>query len=166
MDNPLVNPGIGLIFWTAVTFLLVLFLLRMIAWKPILQALKEREDSIASALRTADEAREQMKQLKSDNEKLMQQAREERDKILKDAVNMSNQIQEQAREEAKKVSAKIIEDARQTIETEKLSALKEVKDQVARLSIEVAEKILREELKDQASQRKLVQDYLNDFKTN
>src|SRR3954469_21365624 len=114
----LLTPGVGLIIWQLFVFLLLFFLLAKLAWKPILNSLKERELSIQGALDTAEKARLEMSQLKSDNEKLLKEAREERDRILKEAREVSNRLKEEAQVEAKKSADRIVEDARAAINIE------------------------------------------------
>lgn len=162
----LVNPGIGLIFWMVIIFGLLLLVLGKYAWKPIMRALREREQSIDEALHSADKAREEMKKLQADNEKLAKQAREERDKILKEARQKQNEIIEQAREEAGQERKKILEQARHEIQNEKQAAAEELKSTVADISLKIAEKIIRQELEDGKKQKDLIEKYFNevDFK--
>lgn len=162
----LLTPGTGLIIWQTFVFLLLVFLLGKLAWKPILSSLKERETSIQEALDTADKARLELSKLKADNESLLKQAREERDKMLRDARDASNRMKDEAQAEAKKSADKIIEDARTTIGIEKQAALKEIKIQVAMFSLEVAERLLKEKLANDKAQKDLVQKYVNDIKVN
>jgi F-type H+-transporting ATPase subunit b len=162
----LVTPGIGLIFWQVVTFLIVLFLLSKFAWKPIMKALHEREDSIEDALRSAEKAKLEMQSLKADNEKLLAEARMERDKILKEASEAGNHILETARQEAGEEGARLVVQAREAIENEKRAAIAEVKNMAASLSIEIAERILRTELKDPNAQQALAQDYIREVTLN
>lgn len=162
----LVTPGIGLIFWTTLSFLIVLFLLKKMAWKPILSALKEREHSITEALKAADKAKFEMNQLKADNKKLLNQAREERDELLKEARETKNKIVAEAREAAKVEANKIMKQAHETIDNEKKAAIAELKDQVAQLSLEIAEKILKSELEDPKKQDNLIKTSIEQFKLN
>jgi len=162
----LLTPGIGLIFWQALIFVTLLLLLSKLAWRPILDSLKIREDSIEEALRSADVARDEMAQLKSENEKLLDEARAERDNIIKEATQIANKVKEDAKEEASKISKKLVEDAQASIQAEKQSALADVRNQVAELSIEIAEKIIRKSLGDEKSQKALVSEFLNDSKLN
>jgi F-type H+-transporting ATPase subunit b len=162
----LLTPGTGLIIWQTFVFLLLVFLLGKLAWKPILSSLKEREQSIQEALDTAEKARLELSKLKSDNESLLKQAREERDKLLREAREASNRLKDEAQAEAKKAADKIIDDARTTIGIEKQAALKEIKIQVATFSIEVAERLLKEKLANDKAQKELVQKYVNDIKVN
>jgi len=162
----LLTPGTGLIVWQTFVFLLLVFLLGKLAWKPILSSLKEREHSIQEALDTAEKARLELSKLKSDNESLLKQAREERDKLLREAREASNRLKDEAQAEAKRAADKIIDDARTTIAIEKQAALKEIKIQVATFSLEVAEKLLKEKLSNDKAQKELVQKYVNDIKVN
>ena len=162
----LLTPGTGLIVWQTFVFLLLVFLLGKLAWKPILSSLKEREQSIQEALDTAEKARLELSRLKSDNENLLKQARDERDKMLREAREASNRLKDEAQAEAKKVADKIIDDARTTIGIEKQAALKEIKIQVAMFSLEVAERLLKEKLSNDKTQKELVQKYVNDIKVN
>lgn len=162
----LLTPGTGLIIWQLIVFLLLFFLLAKLAWKPIINSLKEREKSIQDALDTAEKARLEMSRLKSDNENLLKQAREEREKILRDARDASNRMKDEAQAEAKKAGERIIEEARAAIQAEKTTALKEVKALVASLSLDVASKILRKNLSDDKAQKELTQQYIKDIKLN
>ena len=162
----LVTPDIGLIFWMTLSFSIVLFILKKYAWKPILQGLKDREDSIKESLSSAEHAREEMAKLKSDNEKLLEDARKERDQILKEALAVASNIKEEAKEDASKISEKMVEDARAIINNEKNAALDEMKRQVASLSVEIAEKIMRRNLADDKSQKDLVNEFLKDININ
>ena len=162
----LLTPGLGLIFWQVVIFLMLVLLLGKFAWRPILDSLRIREESIEEALRSADEAREEMSNLQADNEKLLAKAREERDHLLKDASKIASQLKEEAKDDAKKITSKMMEDARQGIESEKEAALKEVRNQVAELSVEIAEKLIRRSLGDEKSQKALVDEFLSDKNLN
>jgi F-type H+-transporting ATPase subunit b len=162
----LLTPGTGLIIWQLIVFVLLFFLLAKLAWKPIISSLKEREHSIQQALDTAEKARLEMSRLKSDNENLLKQAREEREKILREAKEASNRMKEEAQTDAKKAADRIIDDARAAIETEKNSALREVKALVANLSLEIAGKILQRNLADDKAQKSLTQEYIKDLKLN
>ena len=162
----LLTPGTGLIIWQLIVFVLLFFLLAKLAWKPIISSLKEREHSIQQALDTAEKARLEMSRLKSDNENLLKQAREEREKILREAKEASNRMKEEAQTDAKKAADRIIDDARAAIETEKNSALKEVKALVANLSLDIAGKILQKNLADDKAQKSLTQEYIKDLKLN
>ena len=162
----IVTPEFGLIFWQLVIFGILLLLLRTFAWKPILGSLREREDSIESALRMADQAKLEMQQLKAGNEKLLADARLERDRILKEASDVANQLIEQAKNKANEEGGRMILQAREAIQNEKNAALAEVKNTAAKLSIDIAERILRRELTDQPTQQQLVDSYLKEVKLN
>ncbi|WP_187632000.1 F0F1 ATP synthase subunit B [Hymenobacter lutimineralis] len=162
----LTNPSIGLLFWQLVIFLILLFLLTKFAWKPILSSLKERESSIEGALRMADQAKLEMQELKAGNEKLLAEARLERDRILKEATTVSNQLIEQAKTKATEEGSRMIVQAREAIQNEKNAALAEVKNTAAKLSIDIAERILRRELADSPAQQQLVDSYLKEVKLN
>lgn len=162
----LLTPGVGLIFWQLIGFLLLLFVLGKYAWKPILGTLQEREDSITEALEAAEVAKNEMKALQAENEKLLDDARAERDLMLKEALKTASIIKDEARAESSKIGQKMIDDARAVINTEKQAALTEVKNQVAQLSLQVAEKLLRKELTDKKAQKELVSDYIKDIQIN
>lgn len=162
----LTNPSFGLLFWQLAIFIILLLLLRALAWKPILAGLREREESIEGALRQADQAKLEMQALKAGNEKLLAEARQERDRILKEAGAMSNQLIETAKQKATDEGARLIMQAREAIQNEKQAALAEVKNTAAQLSIDIAERILRRELTDTAAQKQLVTDYLQEVKLN
>jgi F-type H+-transporting ATPase subunit b len=162
----LLIPGEGLIIWQLIIFLALFFLLSKLAWKPILGSLKEREESIQQALDSAERAKVEMAALKSDNEKLLRDAREERDKILRDAREAAGRLHDQAQTDAKKNADKIIEDAKAIIQTEKNAALRDVKAQVAMFSLEIAEKLIKNNLKDDKAQRELAETFIKDLKLN
>jgi F-type H+-transporting ATPase subunit b len=162
----LLTPGTGLIIWQLIIFLALFFLLSKLAWKPIVSSLKEREVSIQNALDTAEKARLEMAQLKSDNEKLLKEAREERDRILREAREVSNRMKDDAQLEAKKSADRIIEDARAAINIEKQAAMKEVRTQVALFSLQIAEKLMKTKLSDDKAQKDLVESYIKDLKLN
>jgi F-type H+-transporting ATPase subunit b len=162
----LLTPGIGLIIWQTFVFLLLVLLLAKLAWKPILNSLNERETSIQTALDTAEKARLEMSQLKSENEKLLKEAREERDRMLREAREVGTKLKEEAQADAKKAADKIIGDAREAINIEKQAALKEVKVQVALFSLEVAEKLMKKNLSDDKAQKDLVDGFIKELKLN
>lgn len=162
----LLTPGIGLIFWQALVFLLLVFVLAKMAWKPIMSSLKEREENIQQALDTAEKVRQEMAGLKADNEVLLKQAREERDKILRDTREVANKMREDAQLDARQAADKIIADAREAIDIEKQAALKDVKIQVASFALDIAEKLIKKNLASDASQKALVEDYIKDLKLN
>jgi F-type H+-transporting ATPase subunit b len=162
----IVTPELGLIFWQLIIFLLVLFLLAKFAWKPILTALRDREDSIDNALRMAEQAKMEMQSLKAGNEKLLADARRERDEMLKEGQNIANQIVEKAKTAATEEGNRITQQARESIQQEKNQALAEVRNTAAQLSVDIAERLLRRELADPAAQQQLVTEYLKDVKLN
>lgn len=162
----LITPGTGLIFWQLFGFLGLLFILIKFAWKPMLAALDERESSIENALKSAETARNEMANLKAENEKLLADARLERDVILKKAQDASIKMIEEAKEDAVKVGAQMIASAKAVIETEKKAALADVKTQVATLSLEITEKLLRKNLSDDKAQKELVDGFVNELKLN
>ena len=162
----LVTPELGLIFWTSLSFLILLFILGKFAWKPILNAVNDREDSIKDALQEAEKARLEMQNLKSDNEKILKEARAERDGMIKDAREIKDSMISEAKEEAKAQATKLIEQAKTTIQNEKLAAITELKNQVADLSIDIAEKVMKNELSNKDKQVELVEKMLGDIELN
>lgn len=162
----LLIPGEGLIIWQLIVFVMLVLLLTKLAWKPIISSLKERESSIQNALDTAERARAEMAQLKSDNEKLLKEARIERDNMLKEAREASNRLKDEAAAEAKKQADKIIAEARAAINVEKEAAMRDVKAQVALFSLEVAEKLMKKNLASDKEQKNLVEGYIKDLKLN
>jgi F-type H+-transporting ATPase subunit b len=160
----LVTPAIGLIFWTTVVFTLLVLLLKKFAWKPILSAVDERNKSIKDSLAQAEKARSEMSELTANNEKIIAQAKVDRDIILKEARDMKNEIISEAKDKANKEAEKLVSTAKEQILNEKMKALTELKNQVADLSIEMAEKILSSELSDVAKQKELVSKALKESK--
>ena len=156
----------SLIFWTTIIFVVFFMLLRKFAWKPILNAVKGREDSINNALLSAENAKKEMMALKSDNQKLLDDARAERDMMIKEATAIKEKMIADAKSEAQTQGAKMIEQAKATIESEKNNAVAEIKNQVSTLSLDIAEKLLKEELSNKESQTKLVEKMLADVKLN
>ena len=162
----LVQPGIGLIFWMTIGFGIVLWILAKFAWKPIMSGLREREDFIDEALHAADKAREEMKELKFSNEQLLKDAKEERDEILNEARKIKESIIEEAKRKANEEADRVIDNARERIENEKLAAMTDLKNQIARLSIEVAEKILQHELAEDEQHKKLINKLIGEIQLN
>lgn len=162
----LLIPGEGLIIWQLIIFVALVFLLSKLAWKPIISSLKERENSIQQALDTAERARAEMAQLKSDNEKLLKEARIERDNMLKEAREAANRLKDEAAADAKKSADKILAEARAAINVEKEAAMRDVKAQVALFSLEVAEKLMKKNLSSDKEQKNLVEGYIKDLKLN
>ena len=162
----LLTPSFGLIFWTLLAFIIVLFILRKYAWKPILGSLDQREKSISDSLETAERVKAEMAQLKSENEELMAKAREERSVMLKEARETKDRIVNEAKEQAKVETNKIIADAQSVINQQKMAALTELKNQVGNLVVEVSEKILRRELSNKQEQEKYIQQLAENVKLN
>jgi F-type H+-transporting ATPase subunit b len=162
----LVTPDLGLIFWTLVTFLLLVFLLGKFAWKPILKMVNEREASIEEALKAAERARDEMKSLQADNEAILKEAREERERILKEAREMKNKIVSDAKDAASAEAEKAVTSAKAAIEAEKAAAVAELKNQAAVLSIEVAEKVLGRELSAENKQTEMISKMIDEVKFN
>lgn len=162
----LVKPSIGLIFWMAVSFSIILFILKKFAWKPILGMIKEREESIENALAAAEKAKEEMKALQSNNERILAEAKAERDALLKEAREMKDKIISEAKGQATKEGERLLKIARENIQNEKMAAITELKNQVATLSIEIAEKILKSELSTDEKQKTLVNTLLKDVNLN
>ena len=162
----LVTPNPGTIFWMLIIFGIVLFILRKFAWKPILNALKEREESIASALNSAEEAKREVAGLKADNDKIIAEARQEKNAILKEAKEMKDKIIAEAKEKALQEAAKGIELAQRQIQSEKDAAINDIKKQVAELSVMIAEKVLKKELTSKTEQEKMVDGLVDDIKLN
>lgn len=162
----LVKPDFGLVFWMTVSFLIVVFLMRKFAWGPILTMLKERETSIEDALNAAKKAKEEVANMKAENERILQEARNERDKMLKEARETKDAIVNEARTKAQVEGDRMITIARETINNEKMAAITELKNQVATLSIEIAEKVIRQQLSNDEKQKALVQELLKDVKMN
>ncbi len=166
MNKLLDDFSFGLFIWQLVIFVGLIFLLKKFAWKPILDAVNEREDGIKNALLSAENARNEMKNLQSDNQRILQEARMERDAMLKDASEMKQQIIANSKTEAQAVGLKMIEQAKAAIEVEKNAALAELKAQVSNLSINIAEKLLQNELSNKETQSALVEKLLGDVKMN
>jgi F-type H+-transporting ATPase subunit b len=164
--NSLLNPSPGLIFWQLVVFGLLVFILWKFAWKGILSALKEREGEIEGALRMAEETRAEMAKLKSDNDKLVAEAKKERDQIIKEAKEASDKMIAEAKDKAIEQGNKIMEDAREVMNQERLKMMSQIKKDVSALSIEIAEKVLRKELSDKATQESFVSELVADAKLN
>ncbi|MEY3056269.1 MAG: hypothetical protein RLZZ614_814, partial [Bacteroidota bacterium] len=157
---------LGLFFWLLVIFVGLVFLLKKFAWKPILDAVNEREEGIKNALLAAENAKKEMLNLKSDNEKLLAEARAERDLMIKEAREIKEKMIADAKSEAQVQGAAMIESAKATIESEKNAAMAELKNQVSSLSLEIAEKLLKDELSNKEAQTKLVEKMLGDAKLN
>lgn len=162
----LITPGIGLIFWTSVVFILLVGILGKFAWKPILQAIKTREKNISDALASAESALKDMRELRANNEKILAQARTERDALLKEARETKDSIVAEAKAKAQAEADRILSSAREQIVNEKNAAVADLKVQVAALSIEIAEKILKTELASDEKQKALVNNLMKDVNLN
>lgn len=162
----LVSPGIGLILWMTVSFAALIFILGRYAWKPILKSLRDRENTIDEALNQANKAREEMKALKAGNEQLLKEAQAERNVILREARKLKDEIIEKARAKANEEANNIVENAKERIENEKMAAMTDLKNQIASISIEIAEKILEQELSDQSKQREFMKKLIDNAKFN
>jgi|TARA_B100001559_G_C16305799_1_gene531842 F-type H+-transporting ATPase subunit b len=162
MEKLISEFSIGLFFWQTIIFILLIFLLKKYAWKPILDAVNEREEGIKNALLSAEKAKEEMASLQSDNEATLKKARAERDSLLKEAREIKQQLIDDAKNEAQSEAKKIISQAQETIQNEKKAAISDLKNQVASLSIDIAEKVLKEKLSDDKTQMNLVKDLVKD----
>ena len=162
MEKLITEFSIGLFFWQTVIFIFLILLLKKFAWKPILDAVNEREEGIKNALLSAEKAKEEMASLQSDNEEIFKKARSERDSLLKEAREIKQQLIDEAKSEAKNEAKKIISQAQETIQNEKNAAIVDLKNQVAGLSIDIAEKVLKEKLSDDKAQMQLVKDLVKD----
>jgi len=166
MDKLLSDFSLGLFFWMGVLFVVLVFLLKKFAWKPILDAVNDREEGIKKALASAEKAKKEMQNLASDNEALVKEARAERDAMLKEAREIKAKIVAEAKDEAQTQANKMIEQAQTAIASEKKSAMAELKNHVASLSVEIAEKMVREQLSSKDKQLKLVEELLGEAKLN
>jgi len=162
MEKLISEFSIGLFFWQTIIFILLIYLLKKYAWKPILDAVNEREEGIKNALLSAEKAKEEMASLQSDNEETLKKARAERDSLLKEAREIKQQLIDDAKNEAQSEAKKIISQAQETIQNEKKAAISDLKNQVATLSIDIAEKVLKEKLSDDKTQMNLVKDLVKD----
>lgn len=166
LANSLTSPAIGTIFWSVLIFLMFFFLLTKFAWKPVLGAIKAREEMIKGSLESAEKARDEMKKLQSDNEAILKKAREEREEILREARDVRDRLISEAKGKATEEAEKLVEKARTGIESEKRKALAEIHEQVANLSVDIASKLLGEQLKKTGEQSKLIDNYLKDIDLN
>lgn len=162
----LITPGLGLIFWMTLAFLLLVYILGKFAWKPILQMLKERETSIHEALQAANKAKEEMKELRFSNEALLQEAKNERDSLLNEARKVREKMIEDARVKASEEASRIVEAARASIHNEKMAAMTELKNQIAESALAVASLVLKRELSEPAKQEEYVRQLLKEIKFN
>lgn len=162
----LLTPELGLFIWTLLAFLIVLFILKKFAWKPILTALNEREKGIADSIAAADRVKSEMAQMQNENEKLMQQAREERSAMLKEAKETRDKIVNEAKEQAKVEANKVITDAQAQIQQQKMAAMTDMKNQIGIMAVEVAEKILRQQLSSNEAQNNFAKQLVDDIRLN
>jgi F-type H+-transporting ATPase subunit b len=162
MEKLLSEFSIGLFFWQTVIFVCLIFLLKKYAWKPILDSVNEREEGIKNALLSAEKAKEEMASLQSDNEQTLKKARLERDGLLKEAREIKQKLIDDAKNEASAEAKKILIQAQETIKSEKNAAIIDLKNQVANLSVEIAEKVLKEKLSNDKSQMELVKELVKD----
>jgi len=162
----LLTPEFGLLIWTTLAFLIVFFILRKLAWPAIIKGLRDREQSIAGSLATAERVKAEMAQMKNENEALLASAREERAQLLKEARETKDRIINEAKEQAKAEANKIVIEAQAAINAQKMAALTEVKNQVGKLVIEVSEKVLRKELSNKESQEAHIQGLVDGVKLN
>lgn len=162
----LVTPGIGMIFWSTLFFLVLLFILGKFAWPAILTAVKARNESIRNALEAADRAKQEMAKLQADNEKILAEAKAERDAMMREAKGMKDRLIADAKEKASEEADKLVKNARESIQREKAAALNEMKVQMATLSVDIAEKILRMKLEESKAQKELVDKLINEADLN
>ncbi len=162
----LVTPGIGLIFWMLVSFSLVMYILAKYAWGPIMKGIHQREDTIEKALEAANDAKKEMLLLKSGNEQLLRDAKDERDALMRDARKVKEAILDEARAKAAEESTRILENARENIQFEKMAAINDLKNQIASISIEIAEKLIGKELENKLQQQQLTEKLLKEVKIN
>lgn len=161
-SNSLTTPAIGTLFWTVLIFSLFFLILKRFAWKPVLKAIKQRDEMIKGSLASAEKARKDMVKLQSDNEAILRKAREERESILKEARDIRDKLIAEAKGKATEEAEKLVEKARAGIEREKAMALADIREQVANLSVEIASKIIGEKLQKTGEQEKLIDDYLKE----
>ena len=162
----LVTPGIGLIFWSALFFLILLFILGKFAWPAILTAVKARNESIRQALDAAERAKVEMAQLQADNEKILAEAKAERNALLKEAKQVKDNLIAEAKEKAAAEAKKIVQNARETIQSEKTAAINDMKEQIASLSVDIAEQILRDKLQESKAQKELLDKLIKEADLN
>jgi len=166
MDKLIEQFSLGLFFWQSVLFIGLVLLLKKFAWKPILDAVNEREEGIKGALESAEEAKKEMQSLNADNERILKEARTERDGLLKDAREIKEKMISEAKEDAQEQASLLIKNAKAAIEVEKQAAIADLKTQVAKLSIDIAEKVVRRELASKDDQLALVDKMLGDVTLN
>ncbi|HYV93402.1 MAG TPA: F0F1 ATP synthase subunit B [Chitinophagales bacterium] len=160
----LLTPALGLIFWTALIFLIVLFILKKYAWGPILKALDVREHTIDDALKTAERTKQEMANLKSEHEALLAQAKQERMNIIREANQIKEQIVTDARDKAKEEASRIMNENLREIDNRKMEAITDLKNQVGDMVLQISEKILRRELSDKPKQEDYINQLINETK--
>jgi F-type H+-transporting ATPase subunit b len=163
LANSLTSPALGLVFWTTIIFIIFFLVLKKYAWKPILNAVKSRDEMIRGSLASAEKARKEMVKLQSDNEAILKKAREERESILREARDIRDKLISEAKSQAAEEAEKLVEKARAGIEREKAKALEDIREQVAFLSVEIASKLLSERLQRTDEQTKLINTYLKEM---
>ena len=162
----LLLPDLGLFFWTAIIFLIILFLLTKFAWKPVVKMLNERSEGINQALKSAEAPRAEMANLTADNQRILNEAKEEKSRIIKEAKDAAEKLRTMAADAAKADAAKILADAKREIENQKNAAMMDIKNQIGTLATEVAEKMIRKELKKDGEQMNYVNSLVNEMKLN
>jgi len=162
----LILPDTGLVIWMSITFLIVLFILKKFAWKPILKGIHDRESSIENALKAAENAKAEVANLKAENERILADARAERDNMIREARELRESMISEAKNKAKAEGDKMLASARESIQNEKMAAITDLKNQVAQLSIDIAEKIIARELSSENKQKELIGDLLKEVKLN
>jgi F-type H+-transporting ATPase subunit b len=162
----LVTPGIGLLFWMLVSFSILLFILKKFAWRPILGSIKAREKSIEEALRSAEVAREEMAKITADNQKVLDEARKQSEIIIREAKDLGIQLKEEAKKQADDLANKLMETAKKQIQAEKQAAIVEMKNEIAKLSVQIASKVIKTELASNDKQMKFINDSINDIELN
>lgn len=162
----LILPDTGLVIWMSITFLIVLFILKKFAWKPILRGIHDRESSIENALKAAENAKAEVANLKAENERILADARAERDNMIREARELRESMISEAKNKAKAEGEKMLTAARESIQNEKMAAITDLKNQVAQLSIDIAEKIIARELSSENKQKELIGDLLKEVKLN
>jgi F-type H+-transporting ATPase subunit b len=163
LANSLTSPALGLVFWTTIIFIIFFLVLKRFAWKPILNAVKARDEMIKGSLASAEKARKEMLKLQSDNEAILKKARDERESILREARDIRDKLISEAKGQAAAEAEKLVEKARTGIEREKAKALEDIREQVAFLSVEIASKLLNEKLQRSDEQAKLIYSYLKEM---
>lgn len=166
MEKLITDFSLGLFFWQTLLFIVLVVFLKKYAWKPILSAVEDREEGIKKALASAEKAKAEMESLNADNERVLLEAKQERDKLLKEARETKDSIIKEAKEKANAEADRLMSSAKEQIANEKMKAITELKNTVASLSIDIAEKVLKSELKDKSSQEKFIETTLKETELN